>query len=338
MIKAMVVYDGGNITVPPSMGQAKEEQLMGTPLERLGELACRICYDSLGTGRSSEDLHKHIKEVVNLSVYEHCVITVFFGRSGGDIPAACVNRKGVYVTVNGDRYEVTANFRAILEWDRYTREVNGTRFSKMIGESLRHYGNKVAPQIIEKGSGVIVESRMKEEGLTEDQAYVSMWMRGSRGWSHEQVRHRWSMSQRSTRYVDESGSDWVLHPLLSQYLEETNDVELSEEIVYIEERCKVLYDMIVESLGWWCKEKGMEKTAARKAARGAARGYLGNALGTEMIFSAPMSGWKDMIRQRLSPMADAEIQEVYVDVVTALQGCRYADMLEKGMNNEKDDS
>jgi hypothetical protein len=49
--------------LPESMGRPKENQLTGTIHENLGELASRICYDSLGSGRSSEALHQHILDV-----------------------------------------------------------------------------------------------------------------------------------------------------------------------------------------------------------------------------------------------------------------------------------
>src|SRR4051794_34446430 len=102
-IRAQLVFDGYKLTVPECMGVAKENQLQGTVWECLGELACRICYDSLGKGRSSRDLHNHIMEVKNLSVYEHIVFTVKI--PGFDNYQSLMNRKGVYcfwdqITVN----------------------------------------------------------------------------------------------------------------------------------------------------------------------------------------------------------------------------------------------
>lgn len=324
-----IVYDGGDISVPPSMGYPKKGQLEGTPLERLGELACRICYDSLGSGRTSSELHQHIRDVVNLSVYEHCVITVSFG-AGMNVIGACLNRRGVFVEQTRSGYEVTANLRAIIEWDRYTRLVNEP--ASMIGESLRFFAAQVAPQIIAPSAGVLVGARLKKEQFTEDQAHVSMWMRGSRGWSHEQVRHRYAVSQRSTRYVDESESPWVMHRMITTYLGDASVSPAYREllvngIAQAERTGRVTYDLIVDSLMPWLAEKGMGKTDARKATRGAARGYLGNALSTEMIFTASIAGWKDMMRQRLSPLVDAEIQRIYTDVQIALTNSRYGYML-----------
>jgi thymidylate synthase ThyX len=62
---------------------------------------------------------------------------------------------------------------------------------------------------------------------------------------------------------------------------------------------------------------------ARKQARGAARGYLGNALFTELIFSASVAQWRRILAQRLNAAADAEIREMAADVLPILKGCRY---------------
>ncbi len=83
----------------------------------------------------------------------------------------------------------------------------------------------------------------------------------------------------------------------------------------------------------WLIGKGHKKTPARKQARGAARGFLGNALETELIFSASVKAWHDiMLVQRASKFADAEIREVYAGaadntnhVIAALKQSRFAD-------------
>lgn len=62
-IIAKLVYDGGEVLIPEEMDKPSDGQMIGTQYEQLSELACRVCYDSLGRGRSSQDLHKHILEV-----------------------------------------------------------------------------------------------------------------------------------------------------------------------------------------------------------------------------------------------------------------------------------
>jgi len=58
-------------------------------------------------------------------------------------------------------------------------------------------------------------------GSVTEHASISFYLDNiSRGLTHELVRHRagCAISQRSTRYVDESGSPWILHPLLEKLL------------------------------------------------------------------------------------------------------------------------
>jgi thymidylate synthase ThyX len=84
--------------------------------------------------------------------------------------------------------------------------------------------------------------------------------------------------------------------------------------------------LLVAVLEDYGKAKGLDKASARKQARGAARGYLGNALATEMLFSAPVSGWKWILSQRANRLADAEIRAVYGRVLPALKASRYGAM------------
>jgi thymidylate synthase (FAD) len=74
--------------------------------------------------------------------------------------------------------------------------------------------------------------------------------------------------------------------------------------------------------------KGTDKLTARKQARGAARGYLGNALYTELVFSASVAQWKRMLRLRCSDGADGEIRAVFVEVLKELKQCQYAQAFE----------
>jgi thymidylate synthase ThyX len=184
------------------------------------------------------------------------------------------------------------------------------------------------------------------EPVYPNETTVSMFLSGSRGWSHEQVRHRENISQRSTRYVDENESPWVRHPLIEAYLTEKekegyeNDALLGH---YVDgkmqmpwagtaiEQCRRTYSETVDRLQQWLLSKGVDKLTARKQARGAARGYLGNALRTEMIFTTSVDGWKEIIRQRLNAAADAEIRCLYGMVLDELKKSRYASEFDKFM-------
>jgi thymidylate synthase (FAD) len=139
----------------------------------------------------------------------------------------------------------------------------------------------------------------------------------SRGWSHEHVRHRVgiAISQRSTRYVDETQTPWIRHPLLVQYLDATNDgsLEAAWDMAIVE--CRDAYEKIVERLEGYLIARGTDKLTARKQARGAARGILGNALMTEMVWSANVRMLRTVIDQRANPAADAEIRGVAIDIL-----------------------
>jgi thymidylate synthase ThyX len=332
-MNASLVYDGtGEPEVPESMGTPAAGQLRGTPAEKLGELACRICYDSLGNGRSSAKLHEHILEVKNLSVYEHINFTTVFRDTGRStvLLVACLNRKGVWVEMRDDAVEITANLRAVLEWDRHTRGANAwVAVAAPLGQALREHASRIVPQIVKSDgfsdivADLFANSAPKTENLTADQAWITLYLYGSRGFTHEQVRHRFAMSQRSTRYVDEDGSPYVTHPLVVKYLAEADSSESCAMLDLIEASTaadRLTYRVLVDALRRFCRGPlGIaDPTAARKQARGAARGYLGNALASEMLFSAPASGWRWILEQRASRFADAEIRSVYGPALAAL--------------------
>lgn len=146
-------------------------------------------------------------------------------------------------------------------------------------------------------------------GSVSEHAVINFYLDNiSRGCTHELVRHRsgCAISQRSTRYVDESGSEWALHPLI-HYIAD----ELGEEINKVIDSNKFIYDKIVQSLQDILIQKGVDKFTARKQARGAARGMLGNALSTSLVWSANIRALRNCIEQRASPHADAEIRVLF---------------------------
>jgi thymidylate synthase ThyX len=364
-MKAKLVYDGGeDVYIPEEMGAPREDQMQGTPAERLSELAGRVCYDSLGKGRASfttfqrefaepigdgggytdrkiEGYHDHIRAVGHGSVLEHFNFTVAIRREGiaGDFAMSFVNRPGCFVRATSETLRVTVNLRTVQEWDRIERELEiySPPFLKSIFE---HFGNQLAPHIIDNQVSAeeyeiidqSVEFMRFVSPETDNERWISLYLVGSRGFSHEQVRHGdfTAISQRSTRYVNESESDWVCHPLLAKYLSEvitTDSGLLASELEIAEQTAKMAYQSIVAQLEPWLISRGVDKGTARKQARGAARGCLGNALQTEMIFSASVAQWKRMIKQRASGFADAEIRQVFAadadSVLSELKRSRY---------------
>jgi hypothetical protein len=92
------------------------------------------------------------------------------------------------------------------------------------GEVLRRWAHKFVPMIVPApelcsvGENILELTWQKTEDLSDDQANITLYLYGSRGFTHEQVRHRFAISQRSTRYVDEDGSPYIMHPLVAAYL------------------------------------------------------------------------------------------------------------------------
>lgn len=170
-------------------------------------------------------------------------------------------------------------------------------------------------------------------GSVTEHAVINFYLDNiSRGCTHELVRHRTgcAISQRSTRYVDENESPWILHPLLEKLMDETapvtsmtensvpldsqgrvSDMKLSLTVNIIQDYAKSAYNAVVEALLNYLISNGIDKFTARKQARGAARGLLGNALCTSMVWSANIRAIRNCIEQRASPHADAEIRVLF---------------------------
>lgn len=339
---AKLVWDGtSEIRLPEEMGVPRADQLQGTAGERLSEVAGRICYDSCGTGRSSKGFHQHILEVGHHSVYEHHALTIRWDMnseqlSEQDFLWAFVNRPGVWIEPEGYRLRVTFNPRVVLDWDKWNVGWIGEEKTAFVGKLLRYHAEQQWPQITPCPAYWDDTLLARVTGQTElvepyhdEEKWISMYLSGSRGFSHEQVRHgdRSAISQRSTRFVDESESPWIEHPLEQEFAKTCSTGEgLRIMGNKVKSEAQNYYRSAVELLQGWLLSRGVDKLTARKQARGAARGKLGNALETQMIFSASVGQWKRMLRQRCNPFADAEIRAVYVQLLEdILKKSRYSE-------------
>lgn len=332
LIHAELVYDGGQeIHVPARLGKPTANQLLGTAVEQLAELAGRVCYDSLGSekSRDSAAYHKHILEVGHLSVYEHCVFTVEVWPLDSekiDMIYTLLNRPGVIVKPGDGILRVTFNLRAILEfdaWQGFAGPAALQRTKSLLLDAVRQHVSQVCTP---SENYSYLYSRVVPP-MDDDEKWVSMLMTGSRGMSHELVRHGdfTAISQRSTRYVDEGEgeSPYVVHPLISMFFASEGASFLTDPQCVTGAR--ETYVTTVDALQSWLIGRGVDKTSARKQARGAARGYLGNALYTELIFSASVAQWKRMLKQRCSDAADAEIRTLFGKALSELKRSRYSD-------------
>lgn len=343
-INAALLWDGFDPIVPAAMGTAKTGQLIGTQRELVSEVSGRACYDSLGTGRDSKSFHEHLLDVKHWSVYEHPWFTVNLGlMTNGtirDVLLALINRPAIIVTYIDHNLRVTLNARHLLEWDEWTTKsgipvsMSGWSMQKDLFETFVRLARPLMPQILQRLAVNDFASSFTEASIVppvvEQEQFISLFLSGSRGFSHEQVRHRFSMSQRSTRFCDETDSAWVEHPLTTQYFEDTGNIHapgLRGDIDGAIAACRNVYIRLVDQLQDFVKAKNpkLDNTSARKQARGAARGYLGNALATEMVYTASVMNWKHMIAQRGTVFADAEIRHLYSIALPELQKSKYGE-------------
>lgn len=358
---ARLVWDGTDeVRIPEELGKPNPGQMEGTALERLGELCGRTCYDSLGAekARSSKDYHPHIRQVRHTSVYGGCVFTleVPISQVIAVNPMALVaifkslmNRPGIWLnTADKDFLRITTNLRSTTEWPKWTarnfKYYDGLtqQAAEVMGAVLHRGSRKLAPQIAVENldSGLqywgVRDNCRVVEPQDDSERWVSIYMEGSRGFSHELVRHGFQtgISQRSTRYVDEDGSPWVMHPLIQELLiDETHDPEersrVRDVIAEAEAAGRKAYATLVKVLQPFAKSRiendPYAASTARKQARGASRGYLGNALKTAVIFSAAVEEWRWMESQRAADAADGEIRcEFAQEVLPELKKTRYA--------------
>lgn len=314
------------------------------------------------TKDGTQGYHDHIKQVGHGSVQEHFNFTIEIPLGTSNtlsndpvmvanrrllIANCCCNRPGVISLAATQPYglRITVNLRSVLQWLSWSESFYGYvgPMEMQMACMLHRLGHEIAPHIIPESPefagdvryepGTASELRFDElQGakivapISDHERWVSMYLSCSRGCSHELVRHGdfTAISQRSTRYVDESEGDWIEHPLMISYL---RDRGCSDNHVFSRQTmscARYAYDSAADALEHWLLSRGVDKTSARKQARGAARGYLGNALQTELIFSASVSQWKWMISQRASVFADAEIRDLFCIVLGQLMLSRYA--------------
>lgn len=135
-----------------------------------------------------------------------------------------------------------------------------------------------------------------------EHASASFYITGvSRAFTHELVRHRHlSFSQLSQRFVDESDLNVILPPLMREDMKSHEGLEqlsYAMDAEYVE-----AYKTAVSLL---------EDTGApRKQVREAARAFLPNMTETRIVVTGNFRAWREFLEKRLSPAADAEMQEV----------------------------
>jgi thymidylate synthase (FAD) len=140
--------------------------------------------------------------------------------------------------------------------------------------------------------------------------------------THELVRHRVgvAISQRSTRYVDEEGSEWVEHPAFDLVDDSpTDEYEEAGPYAFVMTYAREAYASLFTDIEEELRRRGVEPTLARKQARGAARLVLGNGLETELLWSANIRALRHVIRLRGSVHADAEIRQLALALLSLMR-------------------
>lgn len=320
MIKLVYRNDGGKLEIPkevlPANGVPFVHHFQSTDGDNLIELAGRTCYDSCSSEktRSTPDYHKHINEVNHGSVQEHFNFTVQipYGEDSGkllDMIMELGNRPGISWKHIPYYLRITCNIRAINDWGKFNK-TNNLDDTGWLCKVLWSFARDLSP--LSTIPRVWIDNCIPDSTLVDpespEEIWLSFYVSGvSRGLTHELVRHKYhtAVSQRSTRYVDESESDWAWHPLLQKYSDVISDHTSLDVIM---SNAQTQYDDVVKILEKSLIKDGIDKFTARKQARGAARGILGNALSTELIWSASLDEIKRIISQRASEHADGEIR------------------------------
>lgn len=150
--------------------------------------------------------------------------------------------------------------------------------------------------------------------------------RVSRGYTHEQVRHRpgWAYSQLSTRYVNALlKSTWerlcVLEPTVIASNPEAHSIWLEAVTQSIN-----AYDKLTDLLGargfeWIDTDTLDGRTLLRKNIRQAARSVLPIGIESRIVVSGNARSWRHFVDMRGTEGADVEIRSVAIAVLKALK-------------------
>ena len=160
--------------------------------------------------------------------------------------------------------------------------------------------------------------RSKDGSVFEHINYGFAFTGVSRSLTHELVRHRagFAFSQRSQRYVDETGGSFVAPPALDHADDDQANAILQEALA----NAALSYDALVDALAAAIpRERFASATDHRKAIRQAARAVLPNAAETKIFVTANVRAWRHFIEMRASKYADEEIRRLALLVLNILK-------------------
>lgn len=304
-------YEGPSVTligidgkIVPEVNLPGPPQFTGTDGEKLLEFAGRVCYDSFGKPKSrpTADYLEHIVESRHTSVLGHGVL--HFTGTEYELQRFAwtfISEPGWYIDPGN---VLTINLR-------FVERVKSQIF-KLYPEVWNAF-HQAYPLVITYRCPKATDPRLRLYTEPGKHQWVTFLIRCSRSCSHEFIRHSYqsAISQRSTRYVDESDYKALLHPLFFQrgrlFSKFSRDVDL---LVILS---RLLYKNVVKKAEQELVREGVDSAVARKAARGAAARFLPHALPTQIVYSASLYEWDEIFKQRISPYADQEIKTVATD-------------------------
>lgn len=126
-----------------------------------------------------------------------------------------------------------------------------------------------------------------------------------------------SFSARSTRYMDESESGYVVPPALRSHLTDViapvadKDFTLQFVLDTLWDHAQDVYTDVFNLL--------VHNGSTRKEAREAAREFLSGATETEFVVTGNHHAWRDVLKKRLAPGAAAEIRELSAEILRQLK-------------------
>ena len=217
--------------------------------------------------------------------------------------------------------QVTLLARPTLVYSRFTGHAyERTRSDQLCGtdaENIIEYAGRICYDSFNgKGrSSTDYAAHILEvdHGSVLEHAQFTFLIQGvSRCLTHELIRHRvgTAISQRSTRYCDESEVRFVRHAAES-------GVSVSQ--LNAREHAQAAYRQTARRLEEGLVERGVSKLSARKQARAAAARYLPQGLETELVWSANVRALRLVIMMRASDAADAEIRELGVQLLEVVR-------------------
>ncbi|MDY0059038.1 MAG: FAD-dependent thymidylate synthase [Myxococcota bacterium] len=199
-------------------------------------------------------------------------------------------------------------------------------------ERLIEAAGRVCYDSYGKGRGSADYHRHLQEvghGSVTEHALWSFLLAGvSRGLTHELVRHRVGVAyaQRSTRYVDEQESPWIVPPLFREQASDPPEVaalrrQACAELARVRQEACTGYARLL-GLGQELLAQthpGLEPAERRKLLRGAARSVLGQGLATSIVFSANLRALIHICQMRGVRHAEAEIRIVAAQLAAIMR-------------------